>query len=237
LTVTGITAADKTYNASTAATVNTAGAGYNGLFAGDVVSVAATGLFSDKNAGAGKTVNLSSSYSGTDAGNYAITNQATTTASISQAALTVTGITASDKTYNASTAATVNTAGANYNGLFAGDVVNVATTGLFSDKNVGTGKTVALTSSYSGADAGNYAITNQATTTATISQAALTISGIMAADKTYNTSDAATVSTAGVVYNGLFAGDVVSVNASGCVRRQKRGYRQGGELEQQLQRR
>jgi hypothetical protein len=94
-----------------------------------VVSVAATGLFSDKNAGANKTVNLNSSYSGTDAGNYAITNQATTTASISQAALTVTGITASDKTYNASTAATVNTAGANYNGLFAGDVVNVATTG------------------------------------------------------------------------------------------------------------
>jgi hypothetical protein len=215
LTVTGITAADKTYNASTAATVNTAGAGYNGLFAGDVVSVAATGLFSDKNAGANKTVSLNSSYSGTDAGNYAITNQATTTASISQAALTVTGITASDKTYNASTAATVNTAGANYNGLFAGDVVNVATTGLFSDKNVGAGKTVALTSSYSGADAGNYAITNQASTTASISQAALTISGITAADKTYNASDAATVNTAVHSYNGLFAGDVVSVAATG----------------------
>jgi hypothetical protein len=50
-----------------------------------------------------------------------------------------------------------------YSGLFAGDVVNVAATGLFSDKNVGTGKTVTLASSYSGADVGNYAITNQAT--------------------------------------------------------------------------
>ncbi|WP_411883172.1 YDG domain-containing protein [Polaromonas sp. YR568] len=215
LTISGITAGDKTYNASDAATVNTAGASYNGLFAGDVVSVAATGLFSDKNAGAGKTVNLSSSYSGADVGNYAITNQATTTASIGQAALTISGITAGDKTYNASDAATVNTAGAAYNGLFAGDVVNVAATGLFSDKNAGAGKTVNLSSSYTGADAGNYIITGQATTTASISQAALNISGITAADKTYNASDAATISTAGASYSGLFAGDVVSVNATG----------------------
>jgi hypothetical protein len=180
-----------------------------------VVNVAATGLFSDKNAGAGKAVNLSSSYSGADVGNYAITGQGTTTASISQAALTVTGITASDKTYNASTAATVNTAGASYSGLFAGDVVNVATTGLFGDKNAGAGKIVNLNSSYSGTDAGNYAITSQASTTASISQAVLTISGITAADKTYNASDAATVNTAGTAYNGLFAGDVVSVAATG----------------------
>jgi hypothetical protein len=215
LTISGITATDKTYNASDVATVNTAGASYGGLFAGDVVNVAATGLFSDKNAGAGKAVNLSSSYSGADVGNYAITGQGTTTASISQAALTVTGITASDKTYNASTAATVNTAGASYSGLFAGDVVNVATTGLFGDKNAGAGKIVNLNSSYSGTDAGNYAITSQASTTASISQAVLTISGITAADKTYNASDAATVNTAGTAYNGLFAGDVVSVAATG----------------------
>jgi filamentous hemagglutinin family protein len=215
LTVSGITAADKTYNASDAATVNTAGAAYSGLFAGDVVNVAATGLFSDKNAGSNKTVNLSSSYSGADVGNYAITNQASTTATISQANLTVSGITAANKTYNASDAATVNAAGANYSGLFAGDVVNVAATGLFSDKNVGTNKTVALTSSYSGADVGNYAITNQATTTATISQANLTVSGITASDKTYNASDVATVSTSGANYSGLFAGDVVNVAATG----------------------
>ncbi|SFU51919.1 filamentous hemagglutinin family N-terminal domain-containing protein [Polaromonas sp. YR568] len=215
LTVSGITAADKTYNASGAATVSTAGVSYSGLFAGDVVNVAATGQFSDKNAGAGKTVNLSSSYSGADVGNYAITNQATTMASISQANLTVSGITAADKTYNASDVATVNTAGASYSGLFAGDVVNVAATGVFGDKNVGAGKTVALSSSYSGADAGNYAITGQAATTASISQATLTISGITAGDKTYNASDAATVNTAGASYNGLFAGDVVSVAATG----------------------
>ncbi len=208
LTVSGITAADKTYNANDMATVNTAGASYTGLFGGDVVNVAVTGLFSDKNAGANKTVNLSSSYSGVDAGNYAITSQTTTTASINQAALTVSGITASDKTYNASDAATVNTAGANYSGLFAGDVVNVAATGLFSDKNVGVGKTVTLSSSYTGADAGNYAITNQASTTATISQASLTV-GSGNVTKTYD-GNLSAAGSAIVTGGTLFAGDSLS---------------------------
>jgi filamentous hemagglutinin family protein len=207
LSISGITAGDKTYNASDAATVNTAGASYNGLFAGDVVSVAATGLFSDKNAGVNKTVNLSSSYGGADAGNYVITGQATTTASISQAVLTITGITAADKTYDAGTAATVNTAGASYSGLFAGDVVNVAATGLFSDKNAAAGKTVNLSSSYSGADAGNYAISSQAGTTATIHKADLTVQAT-SSSKVYDGSTAATVAFRG---NG-FAGDVLTFN-------------------------
>jgi filamentous hemagglutinin family protein len=215
LTISGITAADKTYNANDVATVNTAGASYSGLFAGDAVNVNATGLFSDKNAGTGKTVTLGSTYTGADAGNYIITGQARTTASISQATLTISGITAGDKTYNASDAATVNTAGVSYNGLFAGDALTVAATGSFSDKNAGVNKTVNLSSSYSGADLGNYAITGQATTTASISQAALTISGITAGDKTYDAGTAATVNTAGVSYNGLFAGDVVNVSVTG----------------------
>ncbi|ABR91077.1 large exoproteins involved in heme utilization or adhesion [Janthinobacterium sp. Marseille] len=215
LSISGITAADKVYNASDVAGINTTGAQYHGLFAGDVVNVMATGLFNDKNVGNGKTVTLSSTYNGADTGNYIITDQATTTASISQAALSISGITAADKTYNASDAANVSSAGAQYHGLYAGDVVNVAATGSFSDKNVGTGKTVNLSSTYSGADSANYIITDQATTTASISQATLSISGITASDKTYNASDAAGISTTGAQYHGLYAGDVVSVTATG----------------------
>ncbi|WP_411883170.1 YDG domain-containing protein [Polaromonas sp. YR568] len=209
LSISGITASDKTYNASDAATVNTASASYNGLFAGDVVTVAATGLFSDKNAGTNKTVNLSSSYSGADVGNYAITGQATTTASISQATLTISGITASDKTYDAGTAATVNTAGASHSGLFAGDVVNVNVAGVFSDKNAGAGKTVTLGSSYSGADVGNYAITSQASTTATINKADLTVQAA-GGSKVYDGSTAATVALSA---NGM-AGDVLTLTGN-----------------------
>lgn len=48
-------------------------------------------------------------------------------------------------------------------------MLNVKATGTFADKNVGTAKTVTLTSSYSGADVGNYSITDQASSTASIS--------------------------------------------------------------------
>ena len=52
----------------------------------------AAGAFSDANMGTGKTVQVSGlSLSGGDAGNYTLT-QPTTTANITQAGLTVTGI-------------------------------------------------------------------------------------------------------------------------------------------------
>jgi hypothetical protein len=49
-----------------------------------------TGAFSDKNAGVGKTVTVAGiRLCGTDAGNYVLNTSASTTATISQAALTV----------------------------------------------------------------------------------------------------------------------------------------------------
>jgi hypothetical protein len=58
--VTGITAASKVYNRSTSAALNTAGAAFTGIYGGDVLTVArASGAFADKNAGTGKTVNIS----------------------------------------------------------------------------------------------------------------------------------------------------------------------------------
>ena len=45
--------------------------------------------------------------------------------------------------------------------------MTVSTIGLFDSKDVGTGKTVTLTSIYGGADLGNYTITNPTTTTTT----------------------------------------------------------------------
>ena len=59
-------------------------------------------------------------------------------------------------------------------------------TGAFSDKNVGTGKTVTITPSYTGADVSNYSVTDHATTTANITAKALTVSGITALNKGYD---------------------------------------------------
>ncbi len=59
--------------------------------AGDVLSISNSGAsFADKNAGANKTVTVNGiALSGTDAGNYTVNATATTTASITQAALGV----------------------------------------------------------------------------------------------------------------------------------------------------
>ena len=82
LTVSGITAANKDFDGTTAATVSTSGAVYSGKVTGDSVTVSATGIFASAAVGTGKTVNLNNTYTGTDVTNYNITNQSTTTANI-----------------------------------------------------------------------------------------------------------------------------------------------------------
>ncbi len=216
LTVSGITASNKIYDATVTAAVNTDGAIYTGLLASDSVTVSATGSFADKNVGSGKTVTLASIYGGADAGNYTISDQASTTADITPAALTVSGITAADKVYDGTTDATTDTSAAVYIGLLAGDSITVSATGSFADKNVGTGKSVTLASTYGGADAGNYTISDQATATADITPAALTVSGITAGDKVYDGTTTATVATGAAVYTGLVDGDAVTVGATGA---------------------
>ena len=58
--------------------------------------------------GSGKTVTLSSSYSGNDSGNYTITDQASTTANITAKALTMSGLSVpSSKVYDGTTTAVV----------------------------------------------------------------------------------------------------------------------------------
>jgi len=105
--------------------------------------------------------------------------------------------------------------GAVYTGLVDGDDLTVSATGTFNNKNVGTGKTVTLSSSYAGNDTGNYSITDQSSTTANITAKALTLSGITATNKTYNGNTTATIDVSGAVYTGLVDGDDLTVSATG----------------------
>ncbi|MEB5967452.1 YDG domain-containing protein, partial [Comamonas testosteroni] len=68
---------------------------------------------------------------------------ATTTADISRATIaSVGGITAVNRTYDGTLTAGLNTAGASFTGMVAGDSLTVANaSGSFSDKNAATGKT------------------------------------------------------------------------------------------------
>ena len=107
------------YDASTTATLNTSSATLVGVFSGDTVSLntgGATGTFASQNVGTGITVTVAGlTIGGAQASDYTLT-QPTTTANITPAALTVSGITAANKVYNASTTATLNTTGCNAGG-------------------------------------------------------------------------------------------------------------------------
>ena len=172
LTISGITAANKVYDGNTNATVSTVGLTRTGLVTGDDVTVSALGTFADKNVSNGKTVSLNSSYGGADLNNYIITDQASTVADITPKALTISGITAQNKTFDSNTTATLNLANVLRTGLVSGDSVTVSGTGTFADANVGSGKLVSLALTHAGADVGNYTITDQTSTTADILAAA-----------------------------------------------------------------
>ncbi len=165
-----------------------------------------TPTFSDKNVGTGKTVTANSiALSGTDSGNYSQNTTATTTANITAKALTVT-ITASNKTYDATTTASVTYA----DNRIAGDVLTVSGTPTFANKNAGTAKTVTATGiGITGTDAGNYTQNTTATTTANITTKSLTVTAA-AASKTYDATNLATVTYT----DNRIAGDIFTVNST-----------------------
>ncbi|MBD0687626.1 hypothetical protein CGA22_24275 [Pseudomonas sp. PSB18] len=207
LTVAGTTAANKTYDGTTVATLS--GGGLSGVISGDSVTLGQSGTFSDKNVATGKTVSIANTLGGSDASNYVVA-AGSTTADINAATLTVSGTTAANKTYDGTTAAVLNSG--SLIGVIGGDSVTLSQSGMFSDKNVGTGKTVALANSLGGSDASNY-IVAAGSTTANISAATLTVSGTSAASKTYDGMTSASVS--GGVLSGVIAGDTVGLSQSG----------------------
>jgi filamentous hemagglutinin family protein len=212
LTLTGLVAADKVYDGTTAAALS--GGTLLGLVGGETLTVSGlAGVFADKAAGSGKAVALSGGLlaDGTGfASNYTLASPAGLTATITQKSLTVSGITAADKTYDGTTAATVATGGATLQGLVAGDTVTVGATGTFADADAGTGKTVTLASTHGGADAGNYAFVDQATAAASITPKSLTIAGLAAASKTYDGTTAATL--AGGTLSGLVGSETLNLS-------------------------
>ena len=112
--------------------------------------------------------------------NYIVTGTTDGKLTINKRQVTISGITASDKTYDGTTTATVDCSQAVVTGMIEGDVLTVTSgTGTFDTKDVGTDKTVTLSSvSFEGEKAGNYEMASsgqQATTTASITPAALTV--------------------------------------------------------------
>ncbi len=217
LAVAGLSVANKIYDGTTTATLT--GTGSVTALGSDVVTLSGSGAasFANKNVGTGKSIVISGyTLGGTDGGNYNLVAPSNLTANITPLQITVSGIVANNKTYDGTVAATGDTSGVSLAGKLAGDVINVAATGSFSDKNVGSNKAVTLNSIYSGADAGNYTYIDQTSSQASITPASLNVSGITAANKVFDGTTAATINTGSVVLGGLIGGDNVRFSSSGA---------------------
>ncbi len=217
LTVTA-TGVDKVYDGDTTATADLS----SDKFAGDTVDLSYTSAsFDTKDVGTGKAVSVEGiAIGGADATNYnAPSTVATTTANITAAELTVAGVTAADKTYDGTTATTLDVSAPVLTGVIGPDVVTLdasAASGSFGDKNVDTDKTVTIGGiTISGADAGNYTLA-QPSATASITAAQLTVAGVTAADKVYDGTTGATLDVSGASLSGIIAPDVVTLDASGA---------------------
>jgi trimeric autotransporter adhesin len=210
ITNAGITASNKTYDGNTTATAtaNT----FTDAIANDIVNGTVTANFSDKNAGAGKTVTGVTTLTGNDANNYVLNNNtATTTANIDKKVINNTGIVASNKTYDGSTLASAT--GNTLTDKITGDDLSSTVVANFSDKNAGTGKTVTGVSTLTGNDAGNYALNSAtSTTTADIAKKVITNNGIVASNKTYDGNTTATAT--GAALTDLVANDDVNITVT-----------------------
>ena len=144
------------------------------------------------------------SLTGADISNYAL--QTSTYANITPATLTINGLTASNKVYDATTVASLNGT-ASVSALGADQIaISGTAAGNFADKNVGNQKVVNISGlSLTGLDAGNYTLLNGATT-ANITPAMLILSASMNTKNYNGTIDAAAIPTV----SGLRGGDSIS---------------------------
>jgi hypothetical protein len=225
LTVSGAVAQDKTYDASTTATVDFSGAGLVGVVSPDAVSIDSstyTAAFASAAAGIGSAVTVSGvALSGDDAGNYTVSQPSGLTATIGLRPVTA-SITAADKTYDGARAASISgcsleTATEDH-GVEPGDTVGCSTSNaLFATKNAGA-QPVSADVLLTGADGGNYELTSgTAATSATIEQRLVTAS-ITAADKTYDGTTDATLTGCALDSasgdHGALAADTVGCDAA-----------------------
>lgn len=208
LTVSSAAATNKTYDRTTTATIT---GSLSGVVNSDVVTLSGTGTFAQFNIGTAISVTSTSTLGGAGAANYSLTQPTGLTANITAKTLTVSGASATNKSYDGTNTATVT--GGSLVGIVSPDAVTLSQSGTFPQTTIGTTLSVTSTSTIGGADAGNYTLTQPTGLTANITAKALTISGMTASDKTYEGTTTATLSGGSLV--GVVSPDVVTLSQTG----------------------
>ncbi|MBT8526824.1 filamentous hemagglutinin N-terminal domain-containing protein [Polynucleobacter paneuropaeus] len=217
ITVTGATAANKVYDGTTAAVVNTSGAILSGKISGDNLTLTMnSGSFMSPDVGTSISVSGAGSLQGSSASNYTL-GATILMANITKAPLgvTVTG------TYSNST--TITPTSFTTNGLVNGETIVTLTSAIVSNKNVaanGSNYVTSITKGNGTATLNNYAIntsynasSGNTQNTATIDPKVLSVSGTAVADKVYNGTASATLTNG--VLNGVNPGDSITLTQAG----------------------
>ena len=229
LSMSGLTSANKEYDGTTTGDVTGSpgsllgaispgsGTDLDGKPYEDTSSVSLTGTavgtFSDKNVAVDKTVTFSGvSLTGSEASNYTLNAHETAEHDIVPKPMTISGLTADDRDYTGGTDIWIDASSVVMSGLVTingvDDDVEIASGwwnghGSIADKNVGTGKTVTITSTYTGNDVGNYSITDQASTTVNITRRPVGLS----ASKIYDGTTSLGAGTI-TIYTGVSSDDL-----------------------------
>jgi filamentous hemagglutinin family protein len=215
LSVSGTTAAGKTYDGTTGAAI-TVGA-LSGFVGSETLTATASGTFDNKNAGsrtATARYTLADGANGGLAANYTLADTISHQATITPKALAISGTTAADKTYDGTTAASI-TIGS-LAGLVGNERIEVTASGEFDAKDAGSRSATARYTLADGANGGlaaNYTLADTIGHQATITPKALAISGTTAADKTYDGTTAASITIGSLT--GLVGNERIEVTASG----------------------
>lgn len=211
LSITAPTIASKTYDGSQAAGTLTLGA-LSGFAGSETVTVSGTAAaLAGKDVGSYTTTvsyTLANGSNGELASNYSLASSSGVSAAITAKQLTISGLAASNKTYDGTVSASISNWGSVSTGVGSETLALNHGTASFDTANAGTGKTVTATgyslANGSGGLAANYQLTStSATTTASVDKASLTVS-VGNVTKTYDGGTTAS-GTATVVSGTLYA--------------------------------
>ncbi len=211
LTIGGLSVQTRDYDGTTVANLQGA-AQLVGLLGGDQVQLSSAGVtanYATSSVGVNKPVSLTStSYglTGAQAFDYTLTLPSLS-GTITPKTLTVSGLSATNRTYDGSTIDAV-TGVPTLNGVVKGDSLAINTVGLsgtLSDPNVGLQNVTVQGLTLSGASALNYTLQVDVLSAA-ITPAPLTVSGLTAQSKTYDGTTLATLTGTAQV-SGIITGD------------------------------
>ncbi|KGO84599.1 hypothetical protein Q765_20730 [Flavobacterium rivuli WB 3.3-2 = DSM 21788] len=204
LTITNAAVSSKVYDGNDTAT---AAGSLNNIVGNDDVALSSFAFFETKNVNDNIPVYIEYALIGTSAANYTLAQpDYELTGNITPKALTINNAAAQNKVYDGTAAAVITGTLA---GVVNGDAVTLSGTGTFASVDVASGIEVTSNSLLTGAQAGNYTLTQPTGLSANITPKLLTVTAT-AQNKVYDRTITATVSN-GVIASGIVEGDDVSL--------------------------